>query len=58
MAGIKNKCEFVDLYVNDFLSFLYSLKKKKKKRRKEICNQYEAYKVNFYNACVRYDVVD
>ena len=39
---------------NDFLLSLYSLKNKK---REEMSNQYEAQKVYFYYACVKYDVI-
>ena len=29
----------------------------KKNKREKMCNQYEAHKVYFYYACVKYDVI-
>ena len=55
-AGIKNKCELVYLYDIDFFVVSVSIEKKNK-REKKMCNQYEAHKVYFYYACVKYDVI-
>ena len=45
------------LYDNHIDFFVVSVFIKKRIKEKNMYNQYEAYKVYFYYACVKYDVI-